>query len=200
MSQVLVLATRNTKKAQELQQLLASNHWQIKTLDRFSTLPEVVEDGTTFEENAIKKAVTISRHFPFKVIADDSGLEVKALGGSPGIYSARYAQEKGGDISDEANCEKLLKVMAAEKNRKAQFCCVLAIAQRGKVLFTTKGVCCGQLIIEPRGAKGFGYDPLFVPEGYEKTFAELSSEIKNQISHRAIAIKQLKKWLEASIL
>ena len=161
------------------------------------------EDGTTFEENAIKKALTVSNHFPFKVIADDSGLEVEALDGAPGIYSARYAEakdKKGENISDEANCEKLLKVLASEKNRNAQFRCVLVIAQRGKVLFKAEGVCRGKLIKELQGTKGFGYDPLFVPEGFEKTFAELSSQTKNQISHRAAAIKQLKKWLEGSIL
>ena len=199
-SQVLVLATRNPKKAKELQELFASSLCQVKTLEEFSGLPHVVEDGETFAQNAIKKAIIISQKIPFHVIADDSGLEVEALKGVPGIYSARYAEEKGGKASDKANCEKLLKAMVSTTNRKAQFRCVLAIALQGKLLFTAEGICLGNIITEFRGTLGFGYDPLFVPEGYEKTFAELPVEIKNQISHRAQATKQLKSWLDGRIL
>ncbi|MBX7157541.1 MAG: XTP/dITP diphosphatase [Verrucomicrobiae bacterium] len=198
--QVLILATRNAKKAKELQQLLASQRWEVKTLDEFSSLPEVAEDGKTFEANAVKKAVTISQYVPHYVVADDSGLEVEALQGAPGIYSARYAAEGGENASDQANCEKLLREMDSISDRQAQFRCVLAVAYRGKLSTTTEGVCRGKIITESRGNLGFGYDPLFVPDGYEKTFAELSGEIKNQISHRAVAIKQLKKWLETTIL
>jgi XTP/dITP diphosphohydrolase len=200
---VLVLATRNAKKAKELQQLLASDSWQVKTLvesEEFSNLPEVIEDGKTFEENANKKALTISQKIPLLVVADDSGLEVAALKGAPGVYSARYAAENGGNASDEANCKKLLEVMSTETNRNAQFRCALAVAKQGQLLLTTEGVCLGKILTEIRGHSGFGYDPLFVPEAYDKTFAELPSEIKNQISHRAKAINQLKKWLDATIL
>ena len=199
-SSVLVLATRNAKKAQELKQLLASDRWQIKSLNEFSALPEVEEDGDTFEANAIKKAVTLSQHVPFGVVADDSGLEVEVLQGAPGIYSARYASETGSNATDEANCKKLLDVMKAETNRKAQFRCALAVANAGHLLLTVEGVCEGEILVEPKGQLGFGYDPLFVPVGYDKSFAELSSEIKNRVSHRAHAINQLKKWLEGSIL
>lgn len=200
---VLVLATRNAKKAKELQQLLASEKWLVKTLEEleeFPNLPEVIEDGKTFEENANKKALTISQKIPFLVVADDSGLEVHALKGEPGVYSARYAAENKGNASDEANCQKLFETMSGETNRSAQFRCVLAMAKQGQLLLTTEGICSGKILTESRGHLGFGYDPLFVPEGYDKTFAELPAIIKNQISHRAKAINQLKKWLDAAIL
>ena len=155
------------------------------------TLPE--ETGSTFEQNAILKAVTVSKAVDRLVIADDSGLEVDALGGAPGIYSARYA---GGNASDRNNIDKLLgELRARNEKRSARFRCVIALARNGRLLGTFEGVVEGAIVDLPRGTNGFGYDPIFQPDGFEETFAEMAPELKNEISHRAKAIAALREAL-----
>ena len=160
-------------------------------------LPEVEESGRTFEENAILKAVTISMLVPGLVVADDSGLEVEALGGAPGIYSARYA---GLQATDTANLAKLLaEIVAAgiDGEPAAQFRCVLAVARAGTLLQTFSGVVSGVIARVPTGAHGFGYDPVFKPEGSSLTFAAMGDHAKNAISHRARAVEKLHEFLRA---
>jgi XTP/dITP diphosphohydrolase len=180
----LLLATRNAHKTREFAQLLG-NEFKVVDLDSFPQFEAVEETGGTFAENAILKAITASGKIVDLVLADDSGLEVDALGGAPGIYSARYAGESA---TDEQNVTKLLRELELMSDRSARFRCVLALACGGKLLGTFEGVAEGVIIDAPRGSAGFGYDPIFVPNGFEQTFAELRSEIKNQISHRAKAI------------
>jgi len=189
----ILLATRNRKKGAELLGLLGAG-WQVRVLADVEGLPDVVEDGETFEENAVKKAVQISLCQPGLVLADDSGLEVEALGNAPGIYSARYAGVHGDDVANNA---KLLETLAGVPGdrRGARFRCSLAVAEGGRVLFQADGICQGRIISEGKGGGGFGYDPIFVPVGHDQTFAELSAETKSQISHRAHAMRQLTEWL-----
>ena len=165
----------------------------IFTLNDFPECPDVKEDGNTFEENAIKKAVHALKCTGMTAIADDSGLEVDALNGAPGVFSARYA----GEVADDrANLEKLLKEMKhiPYEKRSARFVCCIALASRGDMQ-TFFGYVKGRIGTEPRGKKGFGYDPVFYPEGYDITFAEMSEEKKNAISHRYKAIKELQKYI-----
>jgi XTP/dITP diphosphohydrolase len=154
------------------------------------------ETGHTFADNAVLKAVTVSKDRQLRdrlVIADDSGLEVEALGGAPGIYSARYAGERA---TDRENVEKLLNELCARNgNRSARFCCVIALVRNGKLLRTVEGAVEGEIVDLPRGANGFGYDPVFQPNGFEQTFAEMAPELKNKISHRAKAIATLREAL-----
>lgn len=155
-------------------------------------MPAVMEDGRSFAENAERKARALSRARRDElVVADDSGLEVAALGGAPGIFSARFAGE---NATDPENVEKLLSELGDETKREARFCCALALALNGKVVANFLGDVLGRITNAPSGRDGFGYDPVFVPDGYENTFAELG-EIKNQISHRAHALAQLRKFL-----
>jgi XTP/dITP diphosphohydrolase len=158
-------------------------------------VPEVEESGSTFEENAVLKAVTISRLLPDLVVADDSGLEVEALGGAPGVYSARYAGE---GATDAENVAKLLAELAnatSEDEPAAQFRCVLAVAREGTVLQIFNGVVHGVITRKPAGTRGFGYDPVFKPDGSALTFAEMGDAAKNAISHRARAVEQLRAFL-----
>ena len=192
----IVLATRNRKKAEEMKKILeqgAMSSVNIFTLNDFPECPDVEEDGNTFEENAIKKAVHASKCTGMTAIADDSGLEVDALNGAPGVFSARYAGEAA---DDRTNLEKLLKEMEhlPYKKRGARFVCCIALVSRGDVQ-TFFGYVKGRIGTEPRGKKGFGYDPVFYPEGYDITFAEMSEEKKNAISHRYKALKELQKYL-----
>jgi XTP/dITP diphosphohydrolase len=146
-----------------------------------------VEDGDTFEANAVKKAVEIARATGCWALADDSGLEVDALGGAPGVYSARYAGEP---CSNEANNEKLLRELAGRENRAARFRCVIALSDPEGNARTVDGDCRGSIAHRERGTGGFGYDPLFVPDGYNETYAELSPEVKHSISHRGRALRK----------
>ena len=187
----LVLATRNSHKAQEFRELLGDD-FAIKDL---SSNPEIVmpeETGNTFEENAMLKATSVSKRVDDLVIADDSGLEVAALNGAPGIYSARYA---GDQASDAANVDKLLRELKNIADRSARFRCVIALARGGKALSTVEGVVEGQIVDLPRGSDGFGYDPVFQPTGFDNTFAEMTSERKNKISHRGKAVAALREKL-----
>lgn len=192
----IVLATRNRKKAEEMKKILeqgAMSSMNIFTLNNFPECPDVKEDGNTFEENAIKKAVHASKCTGMTAIADDSGLEVDALNGAPGVFSARYA----GEVADNrANLEKLLKEMEhiPYEKRNARFVCCIALVSRGDVQ-TFFGYAKGRIGTEHKGKKGFGYDPVFYPEGYDITFAEMSEEKKNSISHRYKAIEELQKYI-----
>ena len=184
----LLLATRNRHKTREFAQLLGRN-FTVRDLTSKSDVPAIVESGSTFAENAALKAVTTSKIFLNEiVVADDSGLEVEAFGGAPGIFSARYAGE---NANDRRSVEKLLQELQDAQDRSARFYCVIALAKNGELLTTVAGEVTGTITKSPRGENGFGYDPIFVPNGFCETFAELTSETKNKISHRAKAAAAL---------
>jgi XTP/dITP diphosphohydrolase len=191
MQMKLLLATHNSHKTREFRELLGKEF----PIDDLNSLPKIKvaeETGATFVENATLKAVSVSKHQNSFTIADDSGLEVDALGGAPGIYSARYAGEKA---SDQENVTKLLRELKAATSRSARFCCIIALARAGKLLGTFEGTVEGVIVDHPRGTNGFGYDPVFEPNGFEQTFAEMASGLKNEISHRAKAIAALREGL-----
>lgn len=192
----VIIATKNKGKAKEFERIFGAKGMQVKTLLDFPEIPDVEETGSTFEENAIIKAETIARLMGKMVIADDSGLEVDALEGRPGVYSARYA---GTEKNDSANTEKVLKELAGvpEKERTARFRCVLAVAAPGEKTVAYSGSCEGRILTETRGTNGFGYDPVFFVEGKGKSMAELAPEEKNRISHRADALMKLEKGLNS---
>ena len=187
----LLVATRNAHKIREIQHILGPD-FTLSDLQACTDIPNIPETGTSFDENAKLKALAASAHLGALVIADDSGLEVDALGGAPGIYSARYA---GPDATDRHKINKLLRELARvrckEHRRRARFRCVLALAHAGNLLGTFEGTVEGRIANEVRGDSGFGYDPIFIPEGFEQTFGELPGEVKNAISHRAKAIRAL---------
>jgi XTP/dITP diphosphohydrolase len=189
----LLVATSNAGKAREFQQLLGGE-WNIATLQDLPEIGEIVEDGDTFEANARIKALAVSNAGFEWVIADDSGLEVDALNGAPGVISARYAGE-GKDMA--ANIKKLLGELAGRPpaERGAQFRCVLVLARLGQIEAVFEGICRGSILEAPRGDRGFGYDPIFEPDGYFESFGELDPVLKNQISHRGKASAQLRAHL-----
>ncbi|MCK4563874.1 MAG: XTP/dITP diphosphatase [Verrucomicrobia bacterium] len=188
----LVLATRNAHKLEEIRAIFDFKSLDVLSAFDFPEIPDVVEDGDTLDANAIKKAVEIAAATGCWALADDSGLEVAALGGAPGVYSARYAGEQ---CSYSDNNEKLLCELAGKPDRSARFRTVIALSDPEGNVQTVEGACPGRIIEELRGTNGFGYDPLFVPGGYTETFAELDSEVKNRISHRARALqKALETW------
>lgn len=189
-----VLATKNQKKLLEMQRILEGLGIMVKSLNDFPDCPDVIEDADSFEGNAIKKAIEVAKHTGLIAISDDSGLEVEALGGAPGVYSARYAGEKA---TDEQNCQKLLQALKgipADK-RQARFVSVIALADSKGVIKTFYGFVQGTIGFEPKGSNGFGYDPLFYPLGYDKTFAELTSAQKDSLSHRGMALRLLRDYL-----
>ena len=194
----IVLATRNRYKIKEIKKILDGLRVEILSALDFPGLKEVEEDGATLEENAAKKALVVSKFTQQLAIADDSGLEVDALEGRPGVYSSRFA---GKDATYDDNNKKLLELMeyVHPKHRTARFVCIVAIADKGKVKKIIKGTCEGIIAFEPKGKTGFGYDPLFIISEYNKTFAELGSEIKNKLSHRAKAFLETKKFLEEKL-
>ena len=187
----LVIATRNAHKTREIQYILGPE-FTVRDLRSYSAILEIRETGISFEENASLKAVAVSQCLPDLVIADDSGLEVDALGGAPGVYSARYA---GVNASEKEKIDKLLRELASvgaiKDARRARFRCVLALACKGNLLGSVEGVVEGRIADKARGSGGFGYDPIFIPEGFQQTFGELPAEVKNTISHRAKAIRRL---------
>ena len=191
----LLLATRNAHKMREFRELLGPG-FDVIDLSSFPEIAIPEETGRTFEENATLKAIAASKQLPSLVITDDSGLEVEALGGAPGIFSARYAGENAGDVS---NVDKLLRELRkqniATEKRSARFRCVIALAQNGKLLGVFEGFVEGKIVDPPRGSGGFGYDPIFEPNGFDQTFAEMTPESKNKISHRGQAIAALRKAL-----
>ncbi|BBM81938.1 RdgB/HAM1 family non-canonical purine NTP pyrophosphatase [Candidatus Uabimicrobium amorphum] len=194
----ILLGSNNKKKLHELEKLLAKSDYNIVTAkDLGITLPDVVEDGSTYEENAAKKALAFNKFSGLPAIADDSGLEVDALDGEPGIYSGRWSGENGENQSRENN-KKLLTLLQGVpfEKRTAKFVCVIVLAVDGEVKITTRGECPGVIIEELRGQGGFGYDPLFFLPKYDKTFAELT-EVKSKISHRAIALKKFEQKLSS---
>lgn len=182
----LVIATRNKHKLEEIRAIFQHPALEIVSAFDFPDIPDVIEDGSTFEANAVKKAVELATATGLWALADDSGLEVDELNGEPGVYSARYAGEP---VSYKANNEKLLAALEAVGDRTARFRCVIALSSPSGVARTVEGSCEGSVGFEERGEGGFGYDPLFVPEGYEQTFAELAPEDKHAISHRGNALR-----------
>lgn len=197
----LVVGTRNLKKREELVSALVGLKGlplKLKGIEDYPNLPEIEEDGKTFQENAIKKATTLARLTGEWAMAEDSGLEVDALDGAPGVRSARYAGEKA---TYEENNRKLLKAMEGipPERRTARFRCAVALANPQGLLFVVEGQCEGFIAQEARGRQGFGYDPVFYLPLYGKTFAELGSAVKNQFSHRAQALEKFKKRLQGFI-
>ncbi len=184
----LIIATNNQGKVREIKSILNGFYEEILSLKDAGINVDVVEDGTTFHENAAKKAVEISRIVEGDVLADDSGLCVDALSGAPGIYSARFS-----DGGDEGNNAKLLSLMEKEENKAARFVCAIVLANGGEEKIYVEDCAEGVIIDSPRGQGGFGYDPLFLDVASGKTFAELPAETKNVISHRAKALQQLKE-------
>jgi XTP/dITP diphosphohydrolase len=195
--QQLIVATRNRNKTREIQQILGPK-FEVRDLSAYPGISETVESGKSFEENARLKAIAVSKELSGLTIGDDSGLDVAALGGAPGIYSARYAGDKA---TDKENIDRLLeelgRVGAQRDRRRARFRCVLALARNGQMLGTFEGIVDGAIVDQPRGSHGFGYDPIFVPKGFGHTFAELPAKLKNRISHRAQAIHALAAKLAA---
>ncbi len=194
----IVFATNNNHKLSEIQDILGSTI-EVKSLKDIGCHVDIPETGTTLEENAQIKANYVWDNFQTMVFADDTGLEIDALNGEPGVYSARYAGGEGHD--SEANIQKVLANLQGVENRKARFRTVIAFIYKDKKTGnkTTKlieGIVNGSIITEKRGAAGFGYDAIFVPEGYDKTFGELGMDIKNSISHRARAVQQFAKELQ----
>jgi XTP/dITP diphosphohydrolase len=185
----LVLATRNRGKTKEIRDLLKDFPVEIKNLDDFGTISPIEEDGDTFDDNAFKKASLTAKMLGLPAMADDSGLEVAALDGAPGVRSARYA---GPDATDNENNLKLLKEMKRQGNRAAAFTCVISIAVPSGVALTYEGRCEGLITESPQGDQGFGYDPVFFYPPLKKTFAQLSVKEKNRVSHRGKALSEMK--------
>jgi XTP/dITP diphosphohydrolase len=191
----LIVATRNAHKTREIQEILGSE-FTVRDLRACPDIAEIIERGTSFEENAKLKALAVSRKLPGLVIADDSGLEVDALGGAPGIHSARYAGTNASNSEKiDTLLEELARVGATKDARRARFHCALALARSGEVLELFEGIVEGQIADRPRGSRGFGYDPIFVPKGFQQTFGELAPAEKNQLSHRARALEKLRAFL-----
>ena len=188
----ILIASRNAHKIQEIREIFDLPGVEWVSTAEFPDLHDVVEDGDTFEANAIKKAVELATATGLWALADDSGLEVAALGNAPGVYSARYAGEPCNHANNNA---KLLRELAGQTDRSARFRCVAALSDPAGRVETVSGSCPGRIIDALRGATGFGYDPLFVPDGYEATFAEMGNEQKNKLSHRGRALTLAQqKW------
>jgi len=195
----IVLATRNKKKVEEIRRITAGLPITVLSLDDFPGCPETVEDRDTFEGNAFKKAVEVSQFSDKPALSDDSGLEVEALGGRPGVLSARYAPDAESG-NDPRNYQKLLLDLQdiPEGKRAARFVCCIVLAFPGGSQKTFFGYAEGRISRVPNGKKGFGYDPVFIPEGYERTFAEMAADEKDSLSHRGKAIVKLGEFLRSS--
>jgi XTP/dITP diphosphohydrolase len=195
MSQSLLLGTRNPGKVIEITSILADSGWSFRSLEQFEDVGIAEEDANTYSENAIAKARFYASATGLLALADDSGLEVEALRGAPGVFSARYA---GDDVTDADRRALLLSELAKTRDddRRARFVAVVAIANAsGELLNVSEGICEGTITFAPRGDGGFGYDPLFIPDGYDQTFAELPEHVKNRISHRARALIKTQDFL-----
>lgn len=191
----LLIATGNAGKVREVMRLLDGLPLRLRSLAEFSGVAEVEETGATFAENAALKATVYAGQTGLWTLADDSGLEVDALGGAPGVFSARYA---GAGASDAERVSRLLAELSrtGDCERRARFVCVIAIADpAARLAHTSTGICEGRIALAPRGAGGFGYDPIFIPDGYQASFGELPVEIKQRISHRAIALEAARPFL-----
>jgi len=191
----IVLATRNRDKIKEIKKLLNSINARLVSLEDFPGCPEVAEDGETLEENAKKKALVVSQYTKKLSLAEDTGLEVEALGGAPGIHSARFAGDNATYGDNNRKLLKLMEKLPIEK-RKAKFRCAAVLAKPDGGVVTCEGVCEGMIAFEMKGESGFGYDPVFLVLSYGKTFAELGEKIKNRISHRAQAFAKIKKIID----
>lgn len=189
----LILATRNAHKTAEIRAMIG-DRYEVLDATAFPALPAIDETGTTFLENARLKAEGISREIAGLVLSDDSGLEVDALDGAPGVWSSSFGGEEG---NHPKNNERLLREMAGKTDRVARFRCTMVLAENGETLASFEGAVEGSIIDERRGSGGFGYDPMFVPTGYDGTFSELGDEVKNQLSHRARALAKVVAWLES---
>jgi XTP/dITP diphosphohydrolase len=199
LSNEILIATRNAGKLREMRELLAPTRWRLHSLLEFPSTEEVEETGETFIENAILKAQAYSAATGLWTIADDSGLEVEALGGAPGVYSARYA---GAGATDSARIQRLLKELSKinDQERRARFVSAIAIADPNAVVHNiAQGYCEGSIAHAAKGNGGFGYDPVFIPNGYTQSFGELSETIKQKISHRAQALEQARAFLLAHL-
>ncbi len=190
----IVFATNNKHKLEEIKDILGKD-FEIVSLAEIGCHEDIPETGLTLEENARQKSTYIVEHYNHDCFADDTGLEVDALNGEPGVHSARYAE--GTDHDSEANMRKLLSKMSNVKERTARFRTVISLIING-VEYQFEGRVEGRIATEKHGTEGFGYDPIFIPEGYDKSFAELGEEVKNQISHRARAVKKLAEYLSSS--
>ena len=190
----IVFATNNKHKLEEIKDILGKD-FEIVSLAEIGCHEDIPETGLTLEENARQKSTYIVEHYSHDCFADDTGLEVDALNGEPGVHSARYAE--GTDHDSEANMRKLLSKMSNVKDRTARFRTVISLIING-VEYQFEGRVEGRIATEKHGTEGFGYDPIFIPEGYDKSFAELGEEVKNQISHRARAVKKLAEYLSSS--
>ena len=194
---ILVIATRNKGKKQEIKELLKDFPVEIKNLDDFGPIPHLEEDGDTFDENAYKKASFAARILGLPALADDSGLIVEVLGGAPGIHSARYAGE---NATDEQRYLKLLDDMEGKSNRKAAFECVISVAVPTGPALTYEARCEGLIATEPAGSNGFGYDPVFFYTPLNKTFAQITGDEKNRISHRGKALAEFKSEFDKVLI
>lgn len=193
MKRKLVFATNNAHKLEEVVAILG-DQVELLSLNDISCQTDIPETAETLEGNALLKSSYIYKNYHLDCFADDTGLEVEALNGAPGVYSARYAGGEGHDA--QANMLKLLHELEGKENRKAQFRTAISLILDGKE-YLFEGVIKGEIIKEKRGDSGFGYDPVFMPEGYDRTFAELGNDIKNQISHRALAVQKLCEFLQS---
>ncbi len=183
----LILATTNTGKIIEIKEKFNDGNINIESLLDYPEIPEIEEDGNTFLENSLIKAKAVLCYTHLPVLADDSGLEIYYLKGKPGIYSSRWGK------TDQERIERVLNELkeASEEQRKARFVCVMCFVTPEGNIYTSEGICSGKIIFQPVGCDGFGYDPIFVPDGYNLTFSQLGRDIKNRISHRAIALKKI---------
>ncbi len=183
----LVIATRNMGKVKEIQQRLNEYPLTIESLQDYPQIPEIEENGKTFSDNSILKATAVLNYTNLPALADDSGLEIDYLGGMPGLYSSRWGR------NDQERIERVLKELEGvpELQRKARFVCVMSLAIPGNRVFATQGVCSGKITFSPQGSSGFGYDPIFIPDGYDITFSKMGKKLKNKISHRAIALDKI---------
>ncbi len=195
----LILATQNQHKIREIKQILRGLPVKIYSMLDFDKVPDVKESGKTFKENSIKKAGAFANSFSMPALADDSGLEIKALKGAPGIRSARFA---GPDSTKEKLCKKVLKLMknVPSSNRSARFVCSIAFVTTAGEVWVAEGCVYGRIGFEMSGGNGFGYDPIFIPRGYKKTFAQMNALTKNRLSHRARALYKMRNILIKSVI
>lgn len=195
MSMQLVIATKNKKKLEEIKEILKGMDLKIDSLMDYLNAPRIIENGKTFKENAIKKAIKIARFTKRLTLGEDSGLCVDTLTGKPGIYSSRFAGKDKDDLKNNLKLLKLLKDLPLNK-RKAHYICAIALADRDGLVGVVEGRCDGFIGFELKGSFGFGYDPLFIIPKYKKTFAQLGPKIKHKISHRSKAIQKAKKIIQ----
>ncbi|MFA4992735.1 MAG: RdgB/HAM1 family non-canonical purine NTP pyrophosphatase [Candidatus Omnitrophota bacterium] len=191
----LVVATRNKKKLSEIKEILKGIKLGLLSLDNYKDAPRVLENGRSFKENAVKKAVKVARFTGKLCLGEDSGLCVDALGGAPGIYSARFSGNDKSDLKNNLKLLKLLKDLPLAK-RRAHYVCAVALADKNGLLGVVEGICPGLIALTPSGSAGFGYDPLFYIPKYKKTFAQLGEKIKHKMSHRYYALKKARRIIE----